>query len=51
MKEDILAFLEWAENSRATNLCHCHGYDEPSILYSTATEQLIDEYLKYLEEE
>jgi len=51
MKEDILAFLEWAENSCDTNLCYCYGYDEPTILYSTATEELIDEYLKYLEEE
>lgn len=51
MKDEILAFLDWAENNRATNLCRCDGYDEPTILYNTATEELIDDYLKSLEEE
>lgn len=50
MKEEILAFLDWAENNRASYICYDSGYDFHSI-YGRELEQLIDDYIKSQEEE
>lgn len=51
MKEEILEFLNWAENTQATNLCYNDGYSAEYYLSPAETMELVDDYIKYLEEE
>lgn len=51
MKEEILAFLKWAETTQASTLCYNDGYSAEYYLSSAETMELIDDYLKSLEEQ
>lgn len=51
MKEEILAFLEWAEKTQASSLCYNDGYSAEYYLSPAETMELIDDYLKSQEEE
>jgi len=46
MKEEILAFLEWAEKTQASSLCYNDGYSAEYYLSPEETIELVDEYIK-----
>lgn len=50
-KEDILGFLEWADNNRAASLCHDTGYGEPCRFTTWDLNDIIDDYIKSQEGE
>lgn len=51
MKEQILAFLEWVENNRATYLYHDNGYSDSYPLWDKEVLDLVEDYIKSQEEE
>lgn len=51
MKEEILAFLEWAEQHYAGYLLYDTGYDDPRSFNQYEINDMIDEFIKSQEEE
>lgn len=51
MKEEILAFLEWAEKTQASTLCYNDGYSAEYYLSPAETIELIEDYIESQEEQ